>query len=115
MESMQHTLEQAIELNCEFANFYSAMAYPGSALYKLALDNNWPLPSKWSGYSQHSLDSLPLPTKYISGAEVLKFRDEAWNTYFNNPAYLKMIERKFGHKTLLDVSKMASYSLERLY
>jgi len=115
MESMQHTLEQAIELNCEFANFYSAMAYPGSALYKLALDNNWPLPSKWSGYSQHSLDSLPLPTNYLSGSEVLKFRDAAWNTYFNNPAYLKMIERKFGHKTLLDISKMASYSLERLY
>ena len=28
---MQETLDLALELNCEFANFYSAMAYPGLA------------------------------------------------------------------------------------
>ena len=31
---MQATLDLALELNCEFANFYSAMAYPGSPLYE---------------------------------------------------------------------------------
>ena len=35
-ESMQATLKLAKELNCEFANFYSAMAYPGSKLYDIA-------------------------------------------------------------------------------
>lgn len=34
-ESMQEILDLAIETNCEFANFYSAMAYPGSKLYNL--------------------------------------------------------------------------------
>ncbi|MFQ5788246.1 MAG: B12-binding domain-containing radical SAM protein, partial [Thermodesulfobacteriota bacterium] len=29
-ETMRETLNMAIDLNCEFANFYSAMAYPGS-------------------------------------------------------------------------------------
>src|SRR5207249_1869902 len=40
-ESMQATLDMAIEANCEFANFYSAMAYPGSKLYTLALEKGW--------------------------------------------------------------------------
>ena len=31
LESMQATLDLALNLNCEFANFYSAMAYPGFA------------------------------------------------------------------------------------
>ena len=35
-DTMRATLDLAVELNCEFANFYSAMAYPGSPLYDLA-------------------------------------------------------------------------------
>jgi radical SAM superfamily enzyme YgiQ (UPF0313 family) len=31
-ETMQDTFDLAMELNCEFANFYNAMAYPGSRL-----------------------------------------------------------------------------------
>ena len=33
LDTMQATLDLAVDLNCEFANFYSAMAYPGSPLY----------------------------------------------------------------------------------
>jgi anaerobic magnesium-protoporphyrin IX monomethyl ester cyclase len=40
LESMQQTLDKAIELNCEFANLYCAMAYPGSKLYETALAEN---------------------------------------------------------------------------
>ncbi|HVO92927.1 MAG TPA: radical SAM protein [Terriglobales bacterium] len=113
LESMQATLNLAMELNCEFANFYSAMAYPGSQLYSLALQNGWPLPSQWSGYSQHSYDSLPLPTKYLSGAQVLSFRDRAFDIYFTNNSYLEMIKRKFGRETAEQIKKMACHKLER--
>ena len=44
LETMQQTLDLALDVNCEFANFYSAMAYPGSPLYRAALENGWPLP-----------------------------------------------------------------------
>ncbi|MEO5372605.1 MAG: hypothetical protein H7833_21255, partial [Magnetococcus sp. DMHC-1] len=30
LESMEETLNLAMDLNCAFANFYAAMAYPGS-------------------------------------------------------------------------------------
>ncbi|HEY7168445.1 MAG TPA: radical SAM protein [Candidatus Binatia bacterium] len=114
-ESMQATLDLAVDLNCEFANFYSAMAYPGSQLYSLALKDGWPLPEKWSGYSQHSFDCLPLPTKYLSGAEVLRFRDEAFQIYFNSPNYLDMVTRKFGAETARGIKEMAAHNLKRKY
>ena len=113
MKSMQTTLDQAIDLNCEFANFYCAMAYPGSQLYQIALNEKWQLPKEWTGYSQHSIDSLPLPTKYLSSAEVIRFRDNAWQKYFTSPKYLNMIEKKFGTETVKDIRHMTSYKLER--
>ena len=115
LKSMQATLEMALELNCEFANFYSAIAYPGSPLYNLALENGWLLPESWSGYSQHSVDTLPLPTKHLSGPEVLAFRDQAFQAYFNGPRYLEMITQKFGAETLGHIQEMAGHKLVRKY
>ena len=112
-DTMQATLDLACELNCEFANFYSAMAYPGSRLYDMAIEEGWPLPATWSGYSQHSVDTLPLPTKFVSAAEVLRFRDRAFEIYFNRPEYLQMVGRKFGPETAAHVREMASHRLER--
>ena len=113
LEAMQSTLDLAIELNCEYANFYSAMAYPGSKLYDLAIQNGWPLPENWTGYSQHSVNTLPLPTNHISGPEVLRFRDQAWQVYFNNSGYLDMVNHKFGPETVRHIQEMASHTLER--
>ena len=111
--SMQETLDLSLELNTEFANFYSAMAYPGSQLYHLAGKEGWALPETWSGYSQHSVDTLPLPTKYLSAAEVLKFRDQAFLTYFRSPKYLEMVGKKFGPDTLDHIQEMTTHKLER--
>jgi anaerobic magnesium-protoporphyrin IX monomethyl ester cyclase len=111
--SMQDTLDLALELNCEFANFYSTMAYPGSPLYQEAVAKGWPLPETWSGYAQHAFDTFPLPTKYLSPGEVLQFRDDAFRRYFSNPAYLDMITRKFGEDTAAHVRDMTRLTLDR--
>ena len=113
LKTMGETLELALELNCEFANFYSAMAYPGSQLYSQALEKGWALPEHWSGYSQHSYDCLPLPTEKVSAAEVLRFRDEAFHTYFSSPRYLEMVSRRFGVETRQHVEEMARGRLRR--
>jgi anaerobic magnesium-protoporphyrin IX monomethyl ester cyclase len=112
-ETMQATLDLAIELKCEFANFYSAMAYPGSPLYELALRQDVPLPQKWTGYSQHSRDCLPLPTRYMPAHEVLRFRDGAFGRYYTDRGYLDMIGRRFGAETVAHIEQMTSYRLER--
>ncbi len=113
LKTMQETLDLALDLNCEFGNFYSAMAYPGSPLYEQALREGWPLPKTWNGYSQHAVDSLPLPTKYLSAGEVLAFRDQAFHTYFESPRYLEMVRAKFGAETETHIRRMTSVRLVR--
>lgn len=114
LQTMRETLDMALELNCEFANFYCAMAYPGSQLYETALRNGWPLPSSWSGYSQHAYDILPLKTKYLDAAEVLRFRDDAFYTYYTSERYLSMIRKKFGPETIEEVREMTAKRLRRM-
>lgn len=113
LETMQETLNMAMELNCEFVNFYCAMAYPGSRLYDIAVKERWELPGEWHGFSQHSYEMLPLPTKYLSAKEVLRFRDEAFHRYFENPAYLNMIEKKFGKHVKEHIQEMTKTRLRR--
>jgi radical SAM superfamily enzyme YgiQ (UPF0313 family) len=111
--SMKATLELAMELNCEFANFYSAMAYPGSPLYTMAVEQGWALPESWSGFSQHSYDCTPLPTEKVSAADVLDVRDEAFHRYFENPRYLDLVTQRFGWETRRHVEEMSRHRLKR--
>ncbi len=113
--TMRATLDMALDLNAEFANFYCAMAYPGSHLYNTAVQEGWPLPAAWTGYSQHSVDMLPLPTKHLPAAEVVRFRDQAFQTYFNDSKYLDMVLKKFGPDTVEHIHEMASHKLERRF
>jgi radical SAM superfamily enzyme YgiQ (UPF0313 family) len=113
LDTMRATLDLAVDLNCEFANFYSAMAYPGSPLYALAVRQGVPLPENWTGYSQHSRDCLPLPTRHLAAHEVLRFRDEAFVRYYTNPRYLDMVERRFGPETVAHIRAMTGHGLER--
>jgi len=111
--SMQATLALALDLNAEYANFYAAMAYPGSALYAKAAREGWPLPASWGGYAQYAEDTLPLPTKFLPASEVLRFRDMAFNRYYQNPAYLAMIAKRFGQATVAEIREMATAQLKR--
>lgn len=113
MESMQQTLDLAIELNTPMANFYSCMAYPGSPLHDQAKQNGWQLPETYSGYSQHSYDCQPLPTKYLTAAQVLEFRDKAWLKYHNRGAHADLIYGKFGSVAEQELIRSTKIVLER--
>jgi len=107
------TLDMAIDLNCEFANFYSAMAYPGSKLYDLALERAIPLPEAWKDYSQHGAGALPLANEHCDAAEILAFRDAAFTEYFTNPRYLDMVGAKFGAEVVDHIGRMVAIPLRR--
>lgn len=113
MDSMQHTLDLAMEINAEFSNFYCAMAYPGSELYQLALANHWPLPDDWNGYSQLSESTLPLPTRHVTSSQVLQFRDEAFRIFTLSDTHLTMIEHTFGPDVAATIRESASQRLVR--
>ncbi|MGE5475853.1 MAG: B12-binding domain-containing radical SAM protein [Bacteroidales bacterium] len=118
LESMGETLALAKQLNTEWANFYCAMAYPGSQLYTLAKERNWRLPDDrggpgWIGYSQHAFECLPLPTDTLTCTQVLDFRDRAFDSYFNDPAYHQMIEKTFGAGVVAHLNEMTAHKLRR--
>ena len=117
-DSMQETLDLSLRVNSEWANFYSAMAYPGSQLYPMARDKKWSLPDDsngpgWIGYSQHAYEALPLPTEKLKGSQVLDFRDKAFDTYFKSSDYLSMIKRTYGQNTVDHINKMTDHKIER--
>ena len=112
-KTMQETLDLSIDLNCEYSNFYSAMAYPGSQLYRQAIANGSRLPESWAGYSQHAVDTMPLDTHHISAEEVLKFRDDAFKIYFHNPKYLDIMQKTFGNNVLNGIKYMTNHDLKR--
>jgi anaerobic magnesium-protoporphyrin IX monomethyl ester cyclase len=119
-DSMQETLDLALELNTEWANFYSAMAYPGSSLYAHAQKRGWALPDDpggpgWLGYSQHAYETLPLPTEHLRAGEILAFRDQAFDTFFKSADYLSLIGRTFGPDAIAHIEKMTRHSLRRKY
>lgn len=113
LETMQQTLDLALELNTEMANMYPCMALPGSPMYQIARKNGWSLPDSHEGFAFLSYESQPLQTKHLSSAEVLRFRDQAWREYFANPAYLDLVERKFGTQERKNVEDMATIRLKR--
>lgn len=115
LESMQETLKMAKELNFEYANFHTAMAYPGSQLYDDAVKQGVKLPEEWHGYGQYSEETLPMPTKYLSAADVLRFRDNAFKEYFSNPKYIDMVREKFGTKVVEHIQEMLKHKLRRKY
>jgi radical SAM superfamily enzyme YgiQ (UPF0313 family) len=112
-DTMQETLDLAIELNTENMNCYAAMALPGSPLYLKAKAESWALPTQYSQYGFLSYDCLPSPTYHLSAAEVLKFRDDAFHTYFEGERFQNMIQQKFGDAAVANIKKLTKIRLKR--
>lgn len=112
-ETMNATLDLALELNTEMANMYPCQALPGSPMHIQAKKKGWRLPDNFEGYSFLSYESMPLPTNSLTAAEVLRFRDDAWTTYFTNEHYLNLVGSKFGNVQKSNVEDMARIKLKR--
>ena len=112
LNTMGETFALAKQLNCEFANFYSAMPYPGSELYTDAIASGFPI-ENWSQFSQHSYDCTPLPTRYLKSAAVLQFRDQSFMDYFSDDRYQRMIHERFGDKVVEHLQRMLAIQVKR--
>ena len=112
-DSMQKTLEFSKEL-CTFGwNAYAAMALPGSQLYKNAVMNGITLPDTYEGYSFHGYDTIPLPTETLTGAEILEFRDKAFEEYHSYPPFQEKVKAKFGQVAVDNINEMLKVKLRR--
>ncbi len=112
-DTMQSTLNLALELLPAFPSFFCTMAIPGSELYEEALKAGTRLPDTWLGYASQGYDFLPLPTEHLTAKQVLEFRDYAFDTYFRNPRFLDMIEHKYGMEAREHLQQMTAIRLKR--
>ena len=112
-ESMQKTLDLSLELCTVGWNAYAAMALPGSKLYKDALTSGIRLPETYEGFSFHGYSTLPLPTESLTAAEILEFRDKAFEVYHSNPVFLDKIKNKFGEVAVTNIQEMLKVKLKR--
>jgi len=94
--SMGKTLDLALALNTEYANFFVMMAYPGTKLHDIATQKGYPLPEKWGQYGFFAPDALPMRNDHLSAADILNFRDAAFIAYFGGDRYQHMVAEKFG-------------------
>ncbi len=99
-DSMKATLDMAIRENFEYVIFYVALPYPGSEWYTKLKDK----PTDWSSFSQFSPNICADP-------KVVKFRDEAFKSYFTRPEYLSMIKTKFGEKAVEHIKEMIKWRI----
>ena len=79
---MQATLDLALDLNCEFANFYSAMAYPGSPLYTLAVRQGVAAADVDRLFAALR-DCLPLPTNHLTARKCCDSATRRFSYYAN--------------------------------
>jgi anaerobic magnesium-protoporphyrin IX monomethyl ester cyclase len=112
-DTMQETLNLALELNAENSNMYGATSLPGSPLYMKAKQEGWELPQKYSEFGFLSYDHIPTRTYSLEPREVLEFRDYAFHVCFENPRYLNMIQNKFGSKAVEHIKEMTSVKIKR--
>jgi anaerobic magnesium-protoporphyrin IX monomethyl ester cyclase len=113
IDTMNETLELAMELNTEHANFYPCQALPGSPLYFEAKKKGWKVPTKFEEYAFFSYECKPLPTNHCTAEEVLQFRDNAWNKYFTNLSFINKIKTKFGLENAKNIENLTKVKLKR--
>lgn len=111
--TMQQTLDLALELNTEMANLYPCQALPGSPLHVKAKTEGWQLPDTYQGYGFLSYEASPMATKHVSAAEVVRFRDNAWNTYHTDQNFLNLVEGKFGSEATNGIKELTKIKLKR--
>jgi radical SAM superfamily enzyme YgiQ (UPF0313 family) len=112
-DTMQETLNLALELNAEYSNMYCATSLPGSPLYLKAKKENWELPSNYSEFGFLSYDHIPSRTYGLESSQVLEFRDYAFRALFENPRFISKVQNKFGDKAVDNINKMNSIKLKR--
>jgi radical SAM superfamily enzyme YgiQ (UPF0313 family) len=103
LDTINHTIDYAIELNPDFANFYPAVPYPGTELYNKAVRDGLLVEEDWSRmeYSYYLLRGNGLDERVVMDAV-----NRAKRRFFMRPKYLA---RKFADVVKLATTKPAIF------
>jgi anaerobic magnesium-protoporphyrin IX monomethyl ester cyclase len=100
-ETMEHTVDYAIALDPDFANFYPAVPYPGTALHAKAVQEGWLVEEDWSRmeYSFYLMSGNGLDERTVFDAI-----NRAKRRFFLRPSY---VARRMGDVVRLMTTKPA--------
>jgi anaerobic magnesium-protoporphyrin IX monomethyl ester cyclase len=112
-ETMQETLNLALELLGTNTNIYSACALPGSPLYLMDKSAGKRVPEKYSEFGFLSYDHVCSSTDTLSSADVLSFRDYFFTTVFENPRFHNKIKNLYGENAVQNIKDMTKIKLKR--
>jgi radical SAM superfamily enzyme YgiQ (UPF0313 family) len=103
LSTIEHTIEYAIELDPDFANFYPAVPYPGTALYDKVVRDGMLVDEDWSRmeYSYYLLKGNGLDEHVVMDAI-----NRAKRRFFMRPSY---ISSRLGDMMKLAVTKPAIF------
>jgi len=113
-DTMNATRDFLIENNFEWINIYPGYAYPGTPLYEEYLQKKIiEEPKSWHQYSMYGYEGGALPSKHLTSAQILKYRDDTFREYFSRPEFLTYLEKKFDAETSDHVKDMVKIKLKR--
>ncbi|MCK4807476.1 MAG: radical SAM protein, partial [Candidatus Aegiribacteria sp.] len=88
-ETMRETLELALKINPDTAQFYPMMVYPGTEAYRQALESNNLIAESWRDWlTEEGLHSCVIRTEKLSSEELVDFCDYARRRFYLRPLYI---------------------------
>jgi radical SAM superfamily enzyme YgiQ (UPF0313 family) len=88
-ETMRQTLDLALELDPDTAQFYPLMVYPGTRAYREAERDGNLVPATWRDWlDREGLHSCVVRTGELSPRELVEFCDYARRRFYLRPRYL---------------------------
>lgn len=115
-DTMRKTLEFALEINPDTAQFYPMMVYPGTEAYRQALESGNLLADNWRDWlTEEGLHNCVIRTESLSSAELVDFCDYARRRFYLRPSYIlrklwrSLIDRDERKRTFLAFSTFRKY------
>jgi anaerobic magnesium-protoporphyrin IX monomethyl ester cyclase len=102
LQSIQDTIDFALQLDCETAAFFIAIPYPGTELYYEALNKGYlEKDTDWRKFAPVSNLESPMVIPNFTPEELQKWKRKAFNAYYLRPSYI--FRKLKGLRTLADV------------
>lgn len=88
-ETLQKTLDLALELNPDTAQFFPIMIYPGTEAYRWANENNYLTTTDFREWlSSDGLHNCVISRPGLSNDELVEFCDRARQKFYTRPSYI---------------------------
>jgi len=113
-ETIRKTIDYSMTLDLDFAQFYSAVPFPGSELYREALEKKWIDPGNFEDYRQ---DSAVMALPSVLPRTVDHYRKIAYRRFYLTPksllGALKLLKLKNTKKALISFFNFLSWAFRR--